>query len=170
MRRWGERRKKKAFWHANEVPSWVSCMLIYLYGKELTSQIDPACFSAFHLRTFTCSSTPNTKKMSSQYHRNIWLDKRGLINFTSDNPIIPETCDLLRGSGTLFIFVLVPFWSWTSELVLTDPGTVEYTYVTSTNMVFDRQVSKEQWRRHHGTQQVFFASINVILIFSGHCA
>lgn len=82
--------------------------------------------------------------MSSQYHRNIWLDKRGLINFTSDNPIIPETCDLLRGSGTLFIFVLVPFWSWTSELVLTDPGTVEYTYVTSTNMVFDRQVSKEQ--------------------------
>lgn len=88
----------------------------------------------------------NTKqqKMSLQYHDNTWLDKRGLINFTSDNRIIPEMCNLLMGSGTPFIFIVVPFWSWISELVVTDPGTVEYTYVTSTNMVFDRQASKEQ--------------------------
>lgn len=69
-----------------------------------------------------------------------------------------------------FVVVLFHFRFWLMNLHLLTWEQFHCTHVTCTNMVFDRQASKEQWGRHHSPPRVSFASINVILIFLGHYA
>lgn len=70
--------------------------------------------------------------------------KKGLIMTTVDNPIIPGLWNLLTGSGTPF--------SVGHPLTLKQ---FQCTHVTSSNMVSDSQVSKEQSRRHQCTPGLF---------------
>lgn len=89
------------------------------------------------------------KKSFPGYHCNIWLDKRSLIKSTSDDPIIPELGNSLVGS-LLFFCCCCCSGSGVGliNLFLLTLEQFQCTYVTSGNIVFDSQVSKQQWRRH----------------------